>query len=102
LSTRATETQTTVAGYEHRFVPLGFDVLIAGIFGPFGGMRKLREVTLDRLDLRAGMRVLELAPSVADVITNGFTADLTTANLDVFHHTELARGTAQLWLAKPS
>lgn len=42
MSASSPEARTTVAGYEHRFVPLGFDVLIAGVFGPFGGVRRLR------------------------------------------------------------
>jgi ubiquinone/menaquinone biosynthesis C-methylase UbiE len=52
--------QTSVSGYEHRFVPLGFDVLIAGMFAPFGGVRRLREAALDGLGLEPGVRVLEL------------------------------------------
>ncbi|HKQ72944.1 MAG TPA: methyltransferase domain-containing protein [Blastocatellia bacterium] len=51
---------TTVSSYERRFVPLAFDFLISTVFAPFGGIRKLRSAALDCLDIRPGMRVLEL------------------------------------------
>ena len=52
--------RSIVASYERAFVPRAFDLLIAAVFAPTGGVRRLREAALDRLDLRAGMRGLEL------------------------------------------
>jgi ubiquinone/menaquinone biosynthesis C-methylase UbiE len=46
--------------YDRRMMPLGYDMLISTVFAPFGGVRRLRCQTIDRLDLRPGMRVLEL------------------------------------------
>jgi ubiquinone/menaquinone biosynthesis C-methylase UbiE len=54
--------------YDHLWVPLGFDLLIETVFLPFGGLRSLRSRALDLLDLRAGLRVLELGCG-----TGGFT-----------------------------
>ena len=52
--------RTTVASYERSFIPLAFDILISTVFVPFGGIRKLRSTALDYLEVRPGMRVLEL------------------------------------------
>jgi ubiquinone/menaquinone biosynthesis C-methylase UbiE len=52
---------TMVASYERPFVPFAFDVLISTIFIPFGGIRKLRSDALDRIGVKPGTRVLELA-----------------------------------------
>ncbi|MGD9719868.1 MAG: class I SAM-dependent methyltransferase [Pirellulales bacterium] len=51
---------TTPSVYDRRFVPLGFDLLIGAVFLPIGGVRRLRSQALDQLDLRPGLRVLEL------------------------------------------
>ena len=50
---------TRVPGYERGWVPPLFDTLIATMFAPFGGVRRLREATLERMRLQPGMRVLE-------------------------------------------
>ncbi len=52
---------TMVASYERPFVPFAFDVLISTIFIPFGGIQKLRSDALDRIGVKSGTRVLELA-----------------------------------------
>jgi ubiquinone/menaquinone biosynthesis C-methylase UbiE len=46
--------------YDRPWVPLGFDLLIGAVFLPLGGVRHLRSRALDLLDLRPGLRVLEL------------------------------------------
>jgi ubiquinone/menaquinone biosynthesis C-methylase UbiE len=51
---------TTVGFYERPFVPMGFDLLISTIFAPFGGVNKLRADALDLLEIRPGLRVVEL------------------------------------------
>jgi demethylmenaquinone methyltransferase/2-methoxy-6-polyprenyl-1,4-benzoquinol methylase len=51
--------KTTVPGYENAYVPRIFDALIATIFAPFGGVRRLRSAAIDLLALSPGTRVLE-------------------------------------------
>lgn len=51
--------RSNVAAYEKRFVPLAYDFLVASIFTPFGGVKRLRKAALDLIGVRAGMRVLE-------------------------------------------
>jgi ubiquinone/menaquinone biosynthesis C-methylase UbiE len=46
--------------YDHSWAPLAFDLLIGAVFVPFGGIHRLRSRALDFLDLRPGLRVLEL------------------------------------------
>jgi len=51
---------TTVAFYEHPFAPLAFDFLISTVFAPFGGVHRLRSEALDLIEIKPGLRVLEL------------------------------------------
>lgn len=52
--------KTLVASYERPFVPFAFDVLIRGMFLPFGGVSRLRCQAVDLMQIEPGMRVLEL------------------------------------------
>jgi ubiquinone/menaquinone biosynthesis C-methylase UbiE len=46
--------------YDHPATPVTFDLLIGAVFAPCGGIRRLRSRALDLLDLKPGLRVLEL------------------------------------------
>jgi demethylmenaquinone methyltransferase/2-methoxy-6-polyprenyl-1,4-benzoquinol methylase len=48
------------SAYGRCWGPWGYDLSIGAIFLPLGGIRRLRSVALDLLDLRPGMRVLDL------------------------------------------
>ncbi|HEY4345545.1 MAG TPA: methyltransferase domain-containing protein [Parvibaculum sp.] len=51
--------RSNVAAYENRFVPIAYDVLVASIFTPFGGVTRLRMKAIDLIGVSNGMRVLE-------------------------------------------
>jgi ubiquinone/menaquinone biosynthesis C-methylase UbiE len=46
--------------YDHVVTPFAFDVLIRAVFAPLGGICGLRSRALDLLDVKPGVRVLEL------------------------------------------
>jgi SAM-dependent methyltransferase len=52
--------ENTLDSYNKPFVPLLFDILIAFIFAPFGGIGRIRSKALDLAGIRRGMKVLEL------------------------------------------
>ena len=64
--------------YDQRFVPLLFDVLIACMFAPFGGIGRVRRAAVAKLELQPGMRVLELGCG-----TGSLTRLLCAASADV-------------------
>lgn len=46
--------------YNKPYMPAVFDILIASMFAPFGGVGRLRAKTLDLAGIKRGMKVLEL------------------------------------------
>lgn len=52
--------QSIVDSYNQKYLPLLFDLLIHGLFLPFGGISKVRRQALDFAGVTRGDRVLEL------------------------------------------
>jgi hypothetical protein len=50
----------TLDSYDKRYMPAIFDILIALMFAPFGGVKKLRTRALDAAKVGRGTKVLEL------------------------------------------
>lgn len=55
--------------YERAWAPVVFDGVVRAVFGPFGGIRRLRERALDRLEIAPGTRVLELGCGTGGITT---------------------------------
>src|SRR5690242_15239305 len=52
--------EKTKSTYEQPLIGYGYDLLSRLVFAPVGGLDALREAALDAIDVRPGMRVLEL------------------------------------------